>query len=94
MNKLEFEDSGRTFTCEAATSRATPDQMWWWVNVSGDALRYAAFHKKAGDTATSLKPRIIAYYEKVLADRARPPLPRPTWGQGRPPNKPAPVQPD
>ena len=47
MNKLEFEDSGRTFTCEAANSRATPDQVWWWVNVSGDALRYAAFHKKA-----------------------------------------------
>ena len=85
MNKLEFEDNGRTFTCEAATSRATPDQMWWWVNVSGDSLRYAAFHMKKGDNATTLKPRIVEYYAKVLADRERPPLPRPTWGQGRPP---------
>jgi hypothetical protein len=83
MNQLTFEDEGRTFTCEAATSRATPDTVWWWVQVSGDGLRYAAFHKAKGDTVASVKSRIIAYYEKVLADRARPPLPRQHWG--RPP---------
>ncbi|HEU4993732.1 MAG TPA: hypothetical protein VFT29_02900 [Gemmatimonadaceae bacterium] len=93
MKKFEFQDNGRTFTCEAATSRATPDQMWWWVNVSGDSLRYAAFHMKKGDTITSVRPRIVEYYAKVLADRERPPLPRPTFGPGRPPAQKQ-VQPD
>jgi hypothetical protein len=87
MNQLTFEDEGRTFTCEAAASMATPETVWWWVKVSGDGQRYAAFHKAKGDTAASVKSRMIAYYEKVLADRARPPLPRPQFGRppGRPP---------
>ena len=87
MNQFTFEDEGRTFTCEAAASMATPDTVWWWVKVSGDGQKYAAFHKAKGDNLANLKPRVIAYYEKVLADRARPPLPRPTFG--RPPGKPA-----
>jgi len=87
MNQFTFEDAGRTFTCEAAASMATPDTVWWWVKVSGDGQKYAAFHKAKGDNLANLKPRVIAYYEKVLADRARPPLPRPTFG--RPPAKPA-----
>jgi hypothetical protein len=87
LNQLTFEDEGRTFTCEAAASMATPDTIWWWVKVSGDGQRYAAFHKAKSDTAASVKTRMIAYYEKVLADRARPPLPRPQFG--RPPAKPA-----
>ena len=87
MNQLTFEEEGRTFTCEAAASMATPDTVWWWVKVSGDAQRYAAFHKQKGDTAASVKQRMIAYYEKVLADRARPPLPR-QQQFGRPPAKP------
>ena len=44
-------------------------------------LRYAAFHSKAGDTQASIKPRMVAYYAQVLADRARPPAPRPGWGR-------------
>lgn len=94
MNQLTFEEEGRTFTCEAAASRATPDTIWWWVSVTGDGQRYAAFHKAKGDTPASVKSRIITYYQKVLADRARPPLPRPTWG--RPPGsgaKPAETKP-
>ena len=87
MNQFTFEDEGRTFTCEAAASMATPDTVWWLVKVSGDGQKYSAFHKAKGDNAANLKPRVIAYYEKVLADRARPPLPRPTFG--RPPAKPA-----
>ena len=87
MNQFTLEDEGRTFTCEAAASMATPDTVWWWVKVSGDGQKYAAFHKAKGDNLANLKPRVIAYYQKVLADRARPPLPRPTFG--RPPGKPA-----
>ena len=71
MNQFTFEDEGRTFTCEAAASMATPDTIWWWVRVSGDGQKYAAFHKAKGDTVANLKPRIIAYYAKVLADRER-----------------------
>ncbi len=81
MNQLQFEDGGRTFSCVAETSRATPDTVWWWVTVSGDGQRYAAFHREKGDTAANLKTRILAYYAKVLADRARPPEPRQHWAQ-------------
>lgn len=81
MKQFEFEDSGRTFSCVAETSRATPDTEWWWVKVSGDGQRYAAFHRERGDTAKSLRPRIVAFYEKVLADRERPPEPRQHWAQ-------------
>jgi len=83
MKELRFEDGGRTFTCVAESARATPDTVWWWVNVSGDGQRYAAFHRKSTDTASSLRPRIVAYYEKLLADRARPPEPRAHWAQRR-----------
>ncbi len=83
MKELRFEDGGRTFTCVAESSRATPDTVWWWVNITGDGQRYAAFHRKSSDTAASVRPRIIAYYEKLLADRARPPEPRAHWAQRR-----------
>jgi len=88
MTQFEFEEGGRTFTCVAETSRATPDQVWWWVKVSGDGQRYAAFHKERGDTQTSLKPRIVAFYQKVLADRERPPEPRQHWAQRNAAQKP------
>ena len=65
MNQFTFEDEGRTFTCEAAASMATPDTVWWWVKVSGDGQKYAAFHKAKGDNLANLKPRVIAYYENV-----------------------------
>ena len=91
MNQLQFEEGGRTFTCVAETSRATPDTVWWWVNVSGDGQRYAAFHKQKGDTAATLRPRILAYYAKVLADRERPPEPRQHWAQRNAANKPKPA---
>jgi len=83
MKELRFEDGGRTFTCVAESCRATPDTVWWWINVSGDGQRYAAFHRKSTDTAASVKPRVVAYYEKLLADRARPPEPRVHWAQRR-----------
>src|ERR1051325_3155750 len=76
MNDLQFEDGGRTFTCKAASSPATPETVWWWVQVSGDGNRYAAFRKASGDTAASVRPRIVAYYTKMLEDKARPPAPR------------------
>jgi len=81
MGQFQFSEGGRTFTCDRGSSPATPDTLWWWVNVSGDSNRYAAFVSKPTDTQRSVRPRVIAYYEQLLADRARPPAPRSAWGR-------------
>jgi hypothetical protein len=83
MDVLHFEEGGRTFTCKAESSVNTPGVLWWWVRVSGDDTRYAAFHCAPGDTARTLQTRVIAYYEQVLAIRARPMIVRKAWS--RPP---------
>ena len=83
MEAVQFQDDGKTFTCEAGSSPATPGTLWWWVSVSGEAQRYAAFRKEPGDTAASLRPRVLAYYAQLLADRARPRLTHSSWGQRR-----------
>src|SRR3954453_1114640 len=83
MDRMDFTDGDRTFTCRAEASRATPGTLWWWVSVTGESSRYAAFRAESGDTATSLRPRIVAYYEELLAVRARPVVTRAHWSQGR-----------
>jgi hypothetical protein len=83
MKLMEFQDGDRTFTCRAETSPATPGTLWWWMSVTGESSRYAAFRAEASDTAPTLRPRIIAYYEQLLADRARPALFKPHWSQRR-----------
>lgn len=84
MDQFQFEDSGRAFRCERASSPATPGTLWWWVNVSGDSNRYAAFRSEKGETEAKLKTKVIAYYEQLLADRARPAAPRSHWSQRKP----------
>jgi hypothetical protein len=84
MDVTQFNDDGRTFTCKPESSPATPGVLWWWIGVSGDNQRYAAFRAEKGDTAASLKPRIIKYYAEVLAIRARPRITRPPWNQRKP----------
>ncbi|MDB4907715.1 MAG: hypothetical protein JWO05_2499 [Gemmatimonadetes bacterium] len=76
MGEIQFEEGGRTFTCHVAPCVATPDTSWWWVSVAGDGQRYAAFHANPKESKTAVKKRVVAYYEQVLADRARPPVPR------------------
>ena len=88
MNAVQFDDVGRRFTCEPGSSPATPGVLWWWVTVSGESHRYAAFRVQPTDTPASLKPRILAYYAQLLADRARPAFTRPTWSQRRPVKEP------
>ena len=83
MKTMTFEDGDRTFTCRAETSPATPGTLWWWMSVTGDSARYAAFRAEASDTAPTLRPRILAYYAQLLADRARPAVMRPQWWQRR-----------
>lgn len=81
MGRFEFVEDGRTFSCERESSPATPGTQWWWLRVSGDTLRYAAFTAGPKDTEKTVKPRMIAYYTQILADRARPPAPRSPWGR-------------
>jgi hypothetical protein len=52
--------------------------------VTGESQRYAAFRAEEGDTAPNLRTRILAYYEQLLADRARPREIRSHWTNRRP----------
>src|ERR1044072_2847164 len=69
---VEFENEGRTLTCRSGPSPATPGTNWWWLNVTGESQRYAAFRTEPGDPAENLPPRILAFYAQLLVDRARP----------------------
>jgi hypothetical protein len=83
LNNVEFQDGERTFRCEAATSPATPDTKWWWVSVTGESQRYAAFRTEPTDTQANLRERVIAYYTQLLVDRDRPREIRAHWAQRR-----------
>lgn len=85
MNMMEFKDGDRTFICRAESSPATPGTLWWWVSVTGELSRYAAFRAESSDTERKLRPRILAYYGQLLADRARPANIRQHWAQRRSP---------
>ncbi len=72
MEFIEFESDGRTLTCRRASSPATPGTVWWWLAVSTETQRYAAFRAEPTDTPANVRPRIEAYYTKLLEDRAKP----------------------
>ena len=87
MKALEFQEGDRTFTCKAESSPATPGTLWWWVSISGESQRYAAFRTQEGDAPLNLRPRIVAYYSQLVADRERPREVRTHWGKRRPPTE-------
>ena len=78
---FEFEEDGRTFTCKVEARRATPDDAWWWFDVSGDRQRYAPFQDSTADTQKAVKSKVIAFYTNLLEARARPVEPRSHWGR-------------
>jgi hypothetical protein len=84
MDYLQFEDEGRTLTCRSGPSPATPGTNWWWLDVSGESQRYAAFRTEPTDTKENLRTRMIAYYAQLLVDRARPREIRPQWTKPAP----------
>lgn len=84
MDAFQFENEGRKFKCERGSSPGTPGVTWWWISLADDNQRYAAFRSETGDTIASLKPRVIAFYDEVLAVRARPRILRPSWSQRKP----------
>ena len=89
MDFIEFEDNGRKFTCRSASSPATPGTTWWWLDVTGETQRYATFRTEPTDTPQSLRTRMIAHYENLLVDRARPREFRTGWSRRAPTAKPA-----
>lgn len=84
MNDLEFREGDRTFTCRAASSPATPTTLWWWVTITGESHRYAAFRTEEGDAPGNLRPRILAYYAQMVANRERPREVPGHWGKRKP----------
>ena len=81
MNFMQFENDGRTLTCRSGSSPATPGITWWWLEVTGETQRYAAFRTEASDTPDNLRPRMVAHYAHLLAERARPAMARPHWSR-------------
>jgi hypothetical protein len=81
---VEFENEGITFICRSGPSPATPGTNWWWLTVTGESHRHAAFRVEPGDTAKNLTPRVLAYYKQLLEDRARPREIRATWSRSAP----------
>jgi len=80
---MEIETGTCTLTCRTATSPATPGTLWWWVQATGEAQRYAAFRTEKSDTAENVRPRLVAYYDQLLVDRARPREIRSHWSSRR-----------
>jgi hypothetical protein len=89
LGTVQFDDNGRTFTCVEASSPATPGTNWWWVSISGETQRYAAFRTADDDTESGLRQRVIAFYAQLIADRERAPIFKPHWAQRRAVAKPA-----
>ncbi len=69
---FDFVDGGRTYTCCVETPQRGRADAWWWFGVSGDASRYAPFRAEVDDTESSVRPRVVAYYEERLARRGVP----------------------
>jgi hypothetical protein len=87
IGAFTFEEGGRTYRCAIEERKTEPAGRWWWFSVSHDPQRYAPFEAVAGDTESSVRSRIVAYYEHRLWVRAQPPAPRERFsGPGRPPN--------
>ena len=73
IKKFEFVDDGRTFACCVEAPLQSRPELWWWFSVSTDERhRYAPFEAAPGDTQAGVRKRILAYYEGLLAARARP----------------------
>jgi hypothetical protein len=71
-----FEEGGRTNECTPEVRGDPSRGAWWWFTVSSDSQRYAGFEAAAGDTRSSVRTRIVAYYEHRMWVRAQPDVPR------------------
>jgi hypothetical protein len=92
---FSFEEGGRTYVC-TPEKRGDPSRgSWWWFTVSNDSQRYARFQAAAGDTQSSVRARIVEYYEHRLWVRAQPVVPGRRFGRPvKPAAPPAAPEPD
>lgn len=87
MREFEFVDGGRTFFCSVEVPSKEGMAAWWWFRLDSEgSTRYAPFEASPSDTTQSVRKRIVAYYEALLAIRARPAYVKPPW---RKPERPA-----
>lgn len=85
IDAFEFEDSGRTYSCYVERLNGPESEAWWWFEATGESHRFASFRTHSKDTRESVKQRVCAYHQHLLARRAEPPAPHGQWGRGRPP---------
>jgi hypothetical protein len=81
IGPFQFEDGGRAYACTVEERRTAPMGKWWWFEVSGDGQRYAPFEAETKDTQTSVKSRVIAFYNARLERLAQPVVPRQHWAR-------------
>jgi len=93
MKEFEFVDEGRTFFCSVEAPRLGMAPWWWFRLDSGGTTRYAPFEASPNDTQQSVRKRIVAYYEQLLAIAARPAYQKPAWRKPERPGAPASVNP-
>ena len=90
LGAFSFEEGGRTYEC-TPEERGDPSRgSWWWFTVSDDSQRYARFEAAAEDTRSSVRDRIVEYYEHRIWVRAQPAVPNKRFG--RPAKAPAPPE--
>jgi hypothetical protein len=84
VKDFQFVDSARTFYCSVETPRAGMAPWWWFRFDMSGSTRYAPFEASANDTENSVRTRILAFYEEMLAIAARPAYVRPPWRKPEP----------
>jgi hypothetical protein len=91
MDPFEFVDGGRTFVCSMGVLGSRGTEEWWWFQLASEkrGQRYAPFRASADDTQASVRARILAYHDNLLAQQAMPAT-RSAWG-GRPRVNPLPA---
>lgn len=83
LKDFQFVHGERTFICTVEAPWKSSTEAWWWFRVSSDAHhRYAPFKATPADTRESVRKRVVAYYENLLARRAEPPTSY--WRRGAP----------
>lgn len=76
LGAFTFEEGGRTYECTPEVRGDPSRGAWWWFTVSNDPQRYAGFQAAPGDTRSSVRARIVAYYDHRVWVRAQPVVPR------------------
>ena len=80
LGAFTFEEGGRTYMCTPEKRGDSAEGVWWWFTVSNDPQRYGPFQAAAGDTRSSVRTRIVAYYDRRAWVRAQPEVPRQRFG--------------